>query len=166
MLVAGGVGITPFHNIFFTLYHEVLARGGVDAGDVSSRKRVPAVELWWINRSANAFSYYIESFRQFQQAPVQRLKIKLFATRERSRSSVASDSALTAQSSYLQRNRSQAFAITWDAQRPYLPTALSFMKEYRHKGLLYVCGPKSMVDDCLLAAYQNKNHFKREYFLW
>ena len=152
VLIAGGVGITPLHNIFFTLYHEVLSHGSSQLN--ISRKPIPSIELWWINRRADAFSYYIDSFKQFQNSPIQFFKIKLYATIERNRSSVS------------RKNRQNSFAITWDAQRPYLPTALSFMKQYKERGLLYVCGPKSMIDDAVEAAYKNGNHLRREYFLW
>ena len=165
ILIAGGVGITPMHNIFFTFYREVLSHGDSQLNVFNKiRKRMPSIELWWINRRADAFSYYIDSFRDFQNNPVEFMKIKLYATRERNRNSVVSDNVIS--SSHFNKHRQNSFAITWDSHRPYLPTALSFMKQYGNKGLLYVCGPKSMVDDSLQAAYQNKTHFKREYFLW
>merc|ERR1712228_14667 len=152
VLVAGGVGITPLHNIFMTLYEQIVN---------SKNVRIPSFELWWINKTAEAFSYYIDSFRTFQNNPVQSIKIKLLATREKKRHSVSSQASgsRSAQSRI-------SHGIEWNAQRPYLPTALSFMERYQEKGLIYVCGPKSMVDDCVQAAYNNGNHIKREYFLW
>merc|ERR1719361_3112248 len=43
VLVAGGVGITPMHNIFMTLYEEIIN---------SKSERIPFFELWWINKTA------------------------------------------------------------------------------------------------------------------
>lgn len=97
VLVAGGIGITPFHNIFFTLYHEFVTynhhmRIDSDHSDNSNlveKKKFPDIDLIWVAQRANAFHLFQPSFRLFKQTPVHGMRIRLFATRERS--SIASD---------------------------------------------------------------------------
>lgn len=42
---------------------------------------------------------------------------------------------------------------------------LADMAQYKSQGLIYVCGPENLVNDCMKMAYKNGNHFRRETFL-
>jgi len=154
IFIAGGIGITPIHNMFFTLYKHRL-----NSTNNNSNNIIPELELIWIARKADAFTLYTDSFRMFKQHPIDNMFIKLFATRERG--SIASHNDLIQN----RHNKHSITHINCISQRPNLFKELSHLNEYNNNALIYVCGPDSLVEDLTIIAYKNGNHIRRETFL-
>lgn len=87
--------------------------------------------------------------------------IKLYATRERG-SFITSD-AINLRNKRV--SKTSTTHILCNSQRPDLMAECKDLKEYGDKGLIYVCGPEGMVDDCATIAYKYGSHLKRETFL-
>ena len=66
----------------------------------------------------------------------------------------------------MKQNKQPLSHITCNSRRPDLLGELDHMSQYGVNGLIYVCGPETMVTDCIIAAKKNGNMFRREYFLW
>merc|ERR1719474_391199 len=72
VLVAGGIGITPLHSLFFTLYQRALTfqnersrYRNVNADELVTEEDMPSIELLWMVRRADLFEIYQQSFQQF-----------------------------------------------------------------------------------------------------
>ena len=119
ILIAGGIGITPFHNIFFSLYNEVQS---------GFKNQIPFVQLVWVVRYADMFEMYYDSFSQFAQYPASNMKIELFATRgaPTTRKNSNGTDATSVQS--IQQQIQVDCPLDWQPGRPDLKRELKFLK--------------------------------------
>ena len=86
VLIAGGIGITPIHNLFFTLFDQTLSntqnRYNIDKIYIH---QLPSIDLIWIARYADIFEIYKKSFNKYISSNLPNMKISLYATREQVR---------------------------------------------------------------------------------
>jgi len=146
VLVAGGIGITPLHNVFATVFNEAKASFG----------QFPSMELVWIARNPDMFNMYIETFKQFKAEGVPNMKISLFATR----------STIHKESVQVREAGLEDVDIPVSNRKPDLSVELRYLETLGSRALIYACGPELLVDSCRTLAHRNGNHFKRETFIF
>ena len=127
ILIAGGIGITPFHNIFFTLYNE--AQSGW-------KKNIPYIHLIWVVRFAEMFEMYAETFGQFAEYPAQGMRIDLFASQGQGRKP-SNVTDMTVQSVQPIREGIDC-ALEWRIGRPRLDHELHFLAGKRSGALVCI----------------------------
>ena len=81
VLIAGGIGITPIHNLFFTLYDQSLSNRR-ENNDEMYMNQLPSIDLIWIVRYADIFEIFKKSFNKYISSDIPNMKITLYATRE------------------------------------------------------------------------------------
>ena len=174
VLIAGGIGITPIHNLFFTLYDQSLLLKNDDY-------KLPSIDLIWIVRYANIFKIFKKSFNKYISSDVPNMNIYLYATRETKK--VKKDSSIMHgidinndkcdddkcdhdQCDHDKYDDDIDCPIKWKIGRPDLFQELRYLDELGNKAMVYCCGPTGLVQTCQQLAYLYNNHFKKETFLF
>jgi len=142
VLIAGGIGITPMHNVFATMHDEVLA---------GNATKTPDMVLLWVVRYPETFTMYQRTLDSINQHRVPNMELMLYATRG-ARQSSGSEVC------------DEISGVRWRQVRPDLKKDLSFLESYGCRALVYACGPEPLIIDAKTVAYDFGCHFRRETF--
>eukprot|EP01006_Ploeotia_vitrea_P024178 TRINITY_DN56927_c0_g1_i2.p1 TRINITY_DN56927_c0_g1~~TRINITY_DN56927_c0_g1_i2.p1 ORF type:complete len:891 (+),score=4.99 TRINITY_DN56927_c0_g1_i2:98-2674(+) len=139
VFVAGGIGITPCHSMFRCLLHE--ATQGFNDGAPFH------VKLVWIAQTPALFENFALTLREvFDKSASDRFQASLYVTREET----FSDGARGENS------------FPYQTGRPSMGAELTPV-DFTEGGLVFVCGPESLQEDCRRCC-PPKTHFHAETF--
>ena len=153
VLVAGGIGITPLHNLFFTLYYQALSNTKHN-NNLMYMHQLPSIDLIWIARYAETFEMFRKSFDQYRNNNIPNMRITLYANREER------------EYDDIETGNEMQCPIQWRNGRPDLFQELRYLDQMKNKAIVYVCGPQQLVTTCQELAHLYGNHFKKETFLF
>ena len=135
VFMGGGIGITPLHSSFRTLY--VLAKAGL--------LPVTRVHLIWVAKSPVYFEMFSDTFHTVARDSLHtRFKFSFFVTQEHSVRTKTS--------------------LPYQLGRPNLLKELVGLSAYGMHALMYVSGPKDLKDTCRKLAMQCGIDFQAENF--
>jgi len=142
VLIAGGIGITPMHNVFATIHDEIVA---------GNATKVPEMVLLWVVRYPETFTMFQRTLDNINQHRVPHMELMLYATRGAKHSSGSEVC-------------DEISGVRWRQARPDLKKDLNFLENYGSRALVYACGPEPLIIDAKAVAYEFGCHFRRETF--
>jgi predicted ferric reductase len=147
VLIAGGIGITPVISIFRYLY---------DRARVTTEDIPELVQLVWVVKRRSDLALFLQTLHQgIRDNMGRRFMISLHATREKQYTEDFADPSAAS---------SSVAELPCAPGRPDIHKILTLARPPQGDGLVFVCGPDSLVSTCAVEAANLGFHFHSETF--
>jgi ferredoxin-NADP reductase len=185
LLIAGGIGITPIHAIYKYILQCTMG------ADRWSYAHIKKIRLLWVCRTVGDVAVMDESFREIQRylasksanndmsgGPIFSFTIYVTGTESRRARGINIHAGITREknpqsftaaatayiSSAFQSTGSKNAELKLKHGRPDLQSEILSVSPWRMEGLVYVCGPQSLVQDTGKYAAESRVDFGYETF--
>jgi predicted ferric reductase len=169
LLVAGGIGITPIHAVFKSLYQTQLNMG--------LSRHIKSIRLIWIVRTAHDANMFLDSIRTIIDNHYGNGKsadtmsgqfYKIFSAVLYVTNSLGGPRAQLDKLDSVVGNEdgNKSFSSSFDVRhgRPDLQKEIIAISPWGMQSLVYACGPASLVNDCVFYATKSVVDVKIESF--